>query len=149
VLREDDVSCTGQIPSLLELQVRLTLLAGGLQVFEGICRPLKIRIEQVLLSSPSMVVCFNLYQLLSFYGTTVDQVMGGVSALSKVLAQVRDMSANSFNEQIKNKTDKLRRIPPCPDRALSCPSEIRDVVRQLLDVVEAFESSLNAGMCLH
>lgn len=116
------------------------------KVFEGICRPLKVRVEQVLLSSPTMLLCFQLYQLLAFYAVTLEQVAEGGIQLTRSVVQVRDMAAAGFSEQMKNKTDKLQRSPPAATRDLSCPPAVTDVMRQLLEVVEAFEGSMNAGL---
>lgn len=41
------------------------------RVFEGACRPFKVRVEQVLQSQPSLIVSFKLSNTLEFYGYTV------------------------------------------------------------------------------
>ena len=43
----------------------------AVQVFEGVCRPLKVRVEQLLLSGPSLLLCFHITQLLTFYASTL------------------------------------------------------------------------------
>jgi hypothetical protein len=44
--------------------------------------PMQVRIEQVLMSTPPPLVCFRLAQLLTFYGQTMDQLLGSNSQLS-------------------------------------------------------------------
>lgn len=41
------------------------------RIFEGACRPFKIRVEQVLQSQPSLIVSYKLSNTLEFYSYTV------------------------------------------------------------------------------
>uniref|UniRef100_A0A453IL07 Conserved Oligomeric Golgi complex subunit 6 C-terminal domain-containing protein n=1 Tax=Aegilops tauschii subsp. strangulata TaxID=200361 RepID=A0A453IL07_AEGTS len=41
------------------------------RIFEGACRPFKVRVEQVLQSQPSLIVSYKLSNTLEFYGYTV------------------------------------------------------------------------------
>lgn len=41
------------------------------RIFEGACRPFKIRVEQVLQSQPSLIISYKLSNTLEFYGYTV------------------------------------------------------------------------------
>lgn len=41
------------------------------RIFEGACRPFKVRVEQVLQSQPSLIVSFKLSNTLEFYSYTV------------------------------------------------------------------------------
>jgi hypothetical protein len=41
------------------------------RIFEGACRPFKVRVEQVLQSQPNLIVSFKLSNTLEFYGYTV------------------------------------------------------------------------------
>lgn len=41
------------------------------RIFEGACRPFKVRVDQVLQSQPSLIVSFRLSNTLEFYGYTV------------------------------------------------------------------------------
>jgi conserved oligomeric Golgi complex subunit 6 len=44
------------------------------RIFEGACRPFKVRVEQVLQSQPSLIVSFKLSNTLEFYGYMVGLV---------------------------------------------------------------------------
>lgn len=66
----------------------LTLVQLLDSIFESICRPLKVRIEQVLMSTPPPLLCFRLSQLLTFYLKTVDGMLGANSQLSGMYSQV-------------------------------------------------------------
>lgn len=41
------------------------------RIFEGVCRPFKVRVEQVLQSQPSLIVSYKLINQLEFYTYTV------------------------------------------------------------------------------
>lgn len=41
------------------------------RIFEGVCRPFKLRVEQVLQSQPSLIVSYKLSNTLEFYCYTV------------------------------------------------------------------------------
>lgn len=41
------------------------------RIFEGVCRPFKLRVEQVLQSQPSLIVSYKLSNTLEFYSYTV------------------------------------------------------------------------------
>lgn len=41
------------------------------RIFEGVCRPFKVRVEQVLQSQPNLIVSYKLSNTLEFYSHTV------------------------------------------------------------------------------
>lgn len=41
------------------------------RIFEGVCRPFKVRVEQALQSQPSLIVSYKLSNTLEFYSYTV------------------------------------------------------------------------------
>lgn len=41
------------------------------RIFEGVCRPFKVRVEQVLQSQPSLIIAYKLINTLEFYSYTV------------------------------------------------------------------------------
>lgn len=44
------------------------------RIFEGVCRPFKVRVEQVLQSQPSLIISYKLSNTLEFYSYTVSNV---------------------------------------------------------------------------
>lgn len=45
------------------------------KILEGVCRPLKLRIEQILVAEPGPVVLYKLANLLQFYHQTIQQIV--------------------------------------------------------------------------
>jgi hypothetical protein len=115
------------------------------KIFESICRPLKVRIEQVIMSSPPLLLCYQLSQLHSFYLGLVERVVGAQAGLSLVLKSSRDMATRVFHEQLKGRGDKLIRSPPVPPKDLSPPSQVQEALSQLLDILSAHESALESS----
>lgn len=89
---------------------------------------------------------FQLYQLLAFYLATIHQIMPFKAALLDTIAAMRDLAHRGFRQQVNNWTDKLHRAPLRIPEDLSCPSQVDDVFKQVLQVVDAFESDMNEGV---
>jgi hypothetical protein len=59
------------------------------RVFEGLCRPLKVRVEQVLTgNNTNSVVAFRLSNLLSFYDNTLSALIGHSTMLSRTIQEI-------------------------------------------------------------
>ena len=85
-----------------------------------------VRPSQVLMTSPPLLLCFQLAQLHSFYTTLVAKAIGQGAHLSSALRSCRDMASRVFFEQLKGKGDKLLKAPPSPPRDLSPPPQVCD-----------------------
>lgn len=51
------------------------------RIFEGVCRPFKVRVEQVFQSQPSLIISYKLSNTLEFYSYTVSLVIPVFNAL--------------------------------------------------------------------
>lgn len=70
----DSASAGSQISRKLEndsgkMEADLTFVLD--RIFEGVCRPFKVRVEQVLQSQPSLIISYKLSNTLEFYSYTV------------------------------------------------------------------------------
>ncbi|MEW5300794.1 MAG: hypothetical protein WDW36_003699 [Sanguina aurantia] len=115
------------------------------RVFESICRPLRVRIEQVLMTQPPLLLCFQLSQLHGFYYSLVVKILGHSATLSSTLRGCRDMAQRVFYEQLKARGDRLVRNPPQPPADLTPPAQVTDSITQLIEIVAAFEGALESG----
>ncbi|KAG2497264.1 hypothetical protein HYH03_004848 [Edaphochlamys debaryana] len=114
------------------------------RVFDSICRPLKLRVEQVLMTSPPTLLAFQLGQLLSFYHGLVARILGPTGQLTSTLSACRDMATRVFFEQLRARGDKLRRNPPPPPRDLSPPQQVSEAVHHLLEILNAYETAMES-----
>lgn len=100
------------------------------KIFESICRPVRVRVEQVLMMSPPLLLCYQLGQLADFYNGLVNKLLGPAAALSVTLSSCRDMAQRTFFEQLRGAGDRLLRSPPQPPADLSPPPQVSDVAAE-------------------
>lgn len=87
-------------------------------VCEGVCRPLRARLEQVLLGAPGAVVLHKVAGLLQFYRSTIGQVVSS-GALPAVLQELEQLAQKSALTALQTQTQRLceRVQPPTGDLA--------------------------------
>jgi len=57
------------------------------KISEGAGRPLKVRVDQLLVSQPETLVAFQLSHLLRFYSLTIEKIVGSNSRLIRTLTE--------------------------------------------------------------
>ncbi len=62
----------------------------------AICRPLRVRLEQVLVSQHEPVTLYKFTNLLKFYETTIKQLLPNDCQLVLVLDEVSNLSSKMF-----------------------------------------------------
>ncbi|KAK3827554.1 MAG: oligomeric Golgi complex subunit 6 [Benniella sp.] len=108
---------------------------------EGTARPLKSRVEQVLVSQANAITAFKISNLIKFYSSTIDKAIGAEAALSKTLQDISTMSMRVFYEAIgKHSADLLRR-PDTPGMDLGPSPAVKEVVSQLKEIMKSFDTS--------
>ncbi|CAN1306266.1 Conserved oligomeric Golgi complex subunit 6 [Linum perenne] len=112
------------------------------RVFEGVCRPFKVRVEQVLQAQPSLIVTYKLSNTLEFYCYTVSDLLGRDTALCNTLWLLKDATQKTFFNILKSRGEKLLRYPPLVATDLSPPQAVRDGVSVLLDIIETHNSTM-------
>ncbi|KAK9120463.1 hypothetical protein Syun_018080 [Stephania yunnanensis] len=112
------------------------------RIFEGVCRPFKARVEQVLhsQSQPNLIVSYKLSNTLEFYSHTISELLGRETALSNTLWLLKDAAQHTFFDTLKSRGDKLLRYPPLVAVDLSPPPAVREGVSVLLEVIDTYNS---------
>lgn len=105
------------------------------RIFEGVCRPFKVRVEQVLQSQPSLIVSYKLSNTLEFYSYTISDLLGRETALSSTLWTLKDAAQKTFFDILKIRGEKLLRYPPLVAVDLSPPPAVREGVSILLEII--------------
>ena len=121
----------------------ITDLVG--KIFQSIDRPLKVRIEQVLMMPPAPVLCFELALLLDFYVGVIRDVAGDRFSLVESLQSCLDMAVRTLNEQIHSRGVRLSRHALVIPRDLTPPPEIADAIQFLLQILNVHDSALKAS----
>jgi len=87
------------------------------RVFEGVCRPFKLRVEAALGGIPpaALVLAFQLTQLLGFYTSTLASLVGEGSVLTITLAECHTAAKGVLRGQLASRKEKLARFPPSPE----------------------------------
>ncbi|EXC31695.1 Conserved oligomeric Golgi complex subunit 6 [Morus notabilis] len=129
---EEQVSKTVQSDSG-KIESDLTFVLD--RIFEGVCRPFKVRVEQVLQSQPSLIVSYKLSNTLEFYSYTISDLLGRETALSSTLWTLKDAAQKTFFDILKIRGEKLLRYPPLVAVDLSPPPAVREGVSILLEII--------------
>lgn len=120
----DKLQTTSAVQGLIEQNELPTLKYMMDKVFESVGYQLKVRIEQVLIASPPISLCFQLSQLLKFYADTIGGIVQADFNLVMVLCSCQAMAARISQEQLQIKGEKLIRNPPVVPRDLLPPPQV-------------------------
>lgn len=112
------------------------------RIFEGVCRPFKVRVEQVLQSQPNLIISYKLSNTLEFYSYTISDLLGRETALCNTLLALKDAAQKTFFEILKTRGDKILRYPPPVAVDLSPPPAVREGVSVLLEIIEIHDSMM-------
>ena len=112
------------------------------RVFEGVCRPFKVRVDQVLHSQPSLLLAYKLNNLLEFYGHTVSDLLGPGASLSVTIREVCDAAQRTVLDIVKARGDKLLRYPSAVAVDLSPPPAVAETMSILLELIDNYESMM-------
>ncbi|KAI9020905.1 oligomeric Golgi complex subunit 6-like protein [Phycomyces nitens] len=109
---------------------------------EGTCRPLKSRMEQVLMVQQNALISYRVANLIQFYAVTMSKLVQPEAALAKTLYEITGMAYAHFFKTIQAQADRLLQSPEIPSRDLSVSPLVRDMSTQLRDILASYDSSL-------
>lgn len=141
------------------------------RIFEGVCRPFKVRVEQVLHSQPNLIISYKLSNTLEFYLYTVSRnlllaiqssctllfklslhstlfpmqisdLLGEETSLCNTLLVLKDAAQKTFFDILKSRGEKLLRYPPLVAVDLSPPPALREGVSVLLEIIQTHDSMM-------
>jgi hypothetical protein len=117
------------------------------QIFEGLCKHLKVRVEQVLgttsgAQSSNMVVLFKLENILEFYAQAIPEILGPNAVLSGLLLDLKNGTIKSFFELLKNMSTKLLSDPMEVPSDLTAPAVVHDALDKLTTMMETLSTSI-------
>lgn len=112
------------------------------RIFEGVCRPFKVRVEQVLQSQPNLIIAYKLSNTLEFYCYTISDLLGRETSLCNTLWLLKDAAQKTFFDILKSRGEKLLRYPPLVAVDLSPPAALREGVSVLLEIIETHDGMM-------
>ena len=120
------------------------------KVFESVCRPFRVRVDQVLASQPGAALLLKISSLLSFMASTMAPAFGARPAAAAsaggarvepcIVSTIREcasLARAGFQEKVRGTGERLIRSPPAAPPDLGAP-------QQLLDGLAQLESLLNS-----
>ncbi|UJR20606.1 hypothetical protein I4U23_023731 [Adineta vaga] len=123
-----------------DLQKTIQTLLGF--ITEGLCRPLRVRLEQVLVSQHEPVTLYKLTNLLKFYEATIKQLLPTDCQLSLVLDEVSNLSSKMFLNALNAKATRLIEKVDIPTNDLNLSDELRRTLALLRDILETHSTSM-------
>ncbi|CAL57998.1 Conserved oligomeric Golgi complex subunit 6 [Ostreococcus tauri] len=125
------------------------------KVFDAVCRPLKVRVEQVLASVSStseggVMTAYKLAHLLMFYYATLGDLLDDGSALIKAVRDLRESSKTSFADAVAQHGGKYKKLSLAPttvsgDDALAPPAALRDGLSNAIELLDAVSTSASSA----
>ncbi|KAL9542008.1 hypothetical protein MBANPS3_008824 [Mucor bainieri] len=109
---------------------------------EGTCRPLKSRMEQVLVLQPGAITSYKVANLIQFYTMTLSKLMRKNATLERILYEMTELAYKYFFKTLNAQADRLMQSAEAPARSLSIAPTVRDMTTQLKEILASYDSSL-------
>lgn len=112
-------------------------------ITEGVCRPLKMRIEQVIVAEPGAVLLYKLSNLLKFYHHTISGIVGtSVAALLMTMEEMHVLSKKMFFNSLSLHASKLMDKVELPPPDLGPTASLTQTLALLREVLASHDSSV-------
>lgn len=111
-------------------------------ITEGVCRPFKVRVEQVIVSEPGAVTLFSLANILKFYGTTIGTLIGEVSSVTVTIFDMNALAMKMFFNSLNCHASKLLEKIELPPPNLSPTESLTETMGLLKDVLTCHDASV-------
>uniref|UniRef100_A0A4W6C7S6 Conserved oligomeric Golgi complex subunit 6 n=1 Tax=Lates calcarifer TaxID=8187 RepID=A0A4W6C7S6_LATCA len=112
-------------------------------ITEGVCRPLKVRIEQVIVAEPGAVLLYKLSNLLKFYHHTISSIIGtGVASLLITIEEMHVLSKKMFFNSLSLHASRLMDKVELPPADLGPTASLTQTLSLLREVLASHDSSV-------
>ncbi|XP_061916872.1 conserved oligomeric Golgi complex subunit 6 [Entelurus aequoreus] len=112
-------------------------------ITEGVCRPLKVRIEQVIVAEPGAVLLYKLSNLLKFYHHTISSIVGtSVGSLLMTMEEMHILSKKMFFNSLSLHASRLMDKVELPPPDLGPTSSLTMTLSLLREVLASHDSSV-------
>uniref|UniRef100_A0A8D2ZN47 Conserved oligomeric Golgi complex subunit 6 n=1 Tax=Scophthalmus maximus TaxID=52904 RepID=A0A8D2ZN47_SCOMX len=129
-------------------QVTLQVVEENMQevvghITEGVCRPLKVRIEQVIVAEPGAVLLYKLSNLLKFYHHTISSIIGtSVASLLITIEEMHILSKKMFFNSLSLHASRLMDKVELPPADLGPTASLTQTLSLLREVLASHDSSV-------
>ncbi|TDH14685.1 hypothetical protein EPR50_G00023090 [Perca flavescens] len=112
-------------------------------ITEGVCRPLKVRIEQVIVAEPGAVLLYKLSNLLKFYHHTISSIIGtSVASLLITIEEMHILSKKMFFNSLSLHATRLMDKVELPPADLGPTASLTQTLSLLREVLASHDSSV-------
>lgn len=112
-------------------------------ITEGVCRPLKVRIEQVIVAEPGAVLLYKISNLLKFYHHTISGIVGNsATTLLTTIEEMHLLSKKIFFNSLSLHASKLMDKVELPPPDLGPSSALNQTLTLLREVLASHDSSV-------
>lgn len=106
-------------------------------ITEGSCRPLHVRIEQVIVSTSSAVVAYQLVNLLRYYSGVFQNHLSPTAPLVKTINDLTDLQSKMFFSTLNSQTAKILGEAELPLPDLSPTPKASELLRLLQSLLSS------------
>ncbi|XP_013389501.1 conserved oligomeric Golgi complex subunit 6-like [Lingula anatina] len=111
-------------------------------ITEGVCRPFKVRVEQVVVAEPGPVLLYKLTNLLKFYEHTIGQLLSKDASLLGTLDEAHVLSSKMFFNSLNIHAARLLDKVELPPAELGPTGPLNQTLQLLKDVLSSHDSSV-------
>ncbi|KAI9798821.1 MAG: hypothetical protein M1825_004994 [Sarcosagium campestre] len=108
----------------------------------GVGRSLRQRIEQVIQSHEDSTLVYRIANLINFYRTTFQKLLGPDSALLDMLRNLEESALRQFRATIRDRITVIQAELPQAPSDLSIPNFLSEALDQLKTLMKSFDTSL-------
>ncbi|RLN15326.1 hypothetical protein BBJ28_00002991 [Nothophytophthora sp. Chile5] len=135
----DNVSSSGEMTKPVSEDEVCTSMVG--RAFDGVSRPLQVRVEQTLGSPHGIVIAYKLVHLLAFYHHKFGQLVAHAE-VARALGRCREAANEAFHRQFQQLVDAVAASAQDYAASLMATHTTLDVAHRLVALLEVFQSSL-------
>ncbi|XP_068689708.1 conserved oligomeric Golgi complex subunit 6-like isoform X3 [Montipora capricornis] len=125
--------------STCDQQIQREILS---HITEGVCRPFKVRVEQVIVAEPGAVMLFSLANILKFYGTTIGSLIGEEASVTATVFDMNALALKMFFNSLNCHASKLLEKIELPPPDLSPTESLKETMSLLKDVLTSHDASV-------
>ncbi len=104
-------------------------------VTEGACRPLHVRIEQVIVSSSNAVVAYQLVNLLRYYRGVFEGLLSSNAPIVQTITDLSELQSKMFFSTLNVQTSKILEDGETPLPDLSPTRKVNDLLSLLQSIL--------------
>ncbi|XP_072180671.1 conserved oligomeric Golgi complex subunit 6-like [Diadema setosum] len=111
-------------------------------ITEGICRPFKVRVEQVIVAEPGPVLLYKLTNLHKFYHYTIGQLLSKEASLLATLEEMEEFAQKVFFNALNVLSSKLVDKVELPPADLGPTGSLNQALGLLREILASHDSSV-------